>query len=755
MLPLPNLDDRTFEQLVKEARRAIPKLLPEWTDENAHDPGITMVEMLSWLTEMQQYYLNRITAHHERKFLKLLGVRQRPAESATADVTFSGVDERIVLPKGTRLIALDQPFETAETTTLLPVKLEKLIVRTEESAGDYTSSNAHAGISYYAFGTDARAGSRLYIGFDRELPAGMDISLAVRLYDGYPVPMAPEEAGEGRRVTSVKVSWKYYGGAGAEAEGGSAGGEGWLPAELVRDETAHLSRSGSVVLRLPAEMKPMLVHPATDRRRYWLACTLEQEGYELAPRIERIALNTVAAVQRETFGEDRLFDATGVAGLTLEFASHWAYNGFVQVQVGDPARGEWRDWRETAELAGCGPDDAVYTVSRDPRRKSVILTFGDGGQGRIPPKGEGNVRVVYGKPAFLQTRWLGRANGLPGQTFELSLTGIDATRFRLQIGRTEPGEPDLVWEDWRMVKDFDHSGSYDRHYVYDAAAGTIRFGDNEAGIVPPIGETDNVRIVSLQTGGGQRGNVKAGLIAVIDTYDRKLRELTVTNDFAATGGTDPESLEDAKLRVHKELRDPQRAVTSDDYETIARRTPGLRVARVKAIPLYAPGLRDYPQAQAPAQVTVAVVPYGETAQPQASAGFLESVRRHLDKHRLLTTELHVIPAAYIKITVHAVVVVEPQMKDETQLVLGELARLLSPLDRPDGTRGWTFGRSVYKGDIYGAINRVKGVSYIQDLWLDFEGAGARRDAGGDIHIPPYGLVYSGEHEIELVGKRDV
>ncbi|WP_135550808.1 putative baseplate assembly protein [Paenibacillus cymbidii] len=753
MLPLPNLDDRTFEQLVKDARRAIPKLLPEWTDENAHDPGITMVEMLAWLTEMQQYYLNRITAHHERKFLKLLGVRQHAAESATADVTFSGVDELTVLPKGTRLIALDQLFETAATTTLLPVKLEKLIVRTEESAGDYTSSNAHAGISYYAFGTEARAGSRLYIGFDSALPAGTDVALSIRLYDGYPVPMAPEEAGEGRRVTSGKVSWKYYSGAGAEAADG--GGEGWLPAELVWDETAHLSRSGSVVLRLPAEMKPMLVHPATDRRRYWLACTLEQEGYELAPRIERIALNTVAAVQRETFGEARLFGGSGEAGFAIEFASHWAYHGFVQVQVGNPERGEWRDWRETAELGGCGADDAVYTVSRDPQRKSVVLTFGDGSHGRIPPKGENNVRVVYGKPVFLQSRWLGRANGLPGQTFELNQPGIIASKFLLQIGRTEPGEPDLVWEDWRMAKDFDHSGSYDRHYVYDAAEGTIRFGDNEAGIVPPIGETDNVRIVSLQTGGGQRGNVKAGLIAVIDTYDRKLRELTVTNDFAATGGTEPESLEDAKLRVHQELRDPQRAVTSEDYETIARRTPGLRVARVKAIPLYAPGLRDYPQAQAPAQVTVAVVPYGETAQPQASAGFLESVRRHLDKHRLLTTELHVIPAVYIKITVHAVVVVEPQMKDNTQLVRDELTQLLAPLDGPDGTKGWTFGRSVYKGDIYGAINRVKGVSYVQDLWLDFEGAGARRDAGGDIHLPPHGLVYSGEHEIEFVGKRDV
>lgn len=61
MLPIPNLDDRMFEQMVMEARKSIPKLFPEWTDENEHDPGITLLELMSWMTEMQQYYLDRVT----------------------------------------------------------------------------------------------------------------------------------------------------------------------------------------------------------------------------------------------------------------------------------------------------------------------------------------------------------------------------------------------------------------------------------------------------------------------------------------------------------------------------------------------------------------------------------------------------------------------------------------------------------------------------------------------------------------------
>jgi hypothetical protein len=54
-LPVPNLDDRTFDRLVDEARRRIPVYAPEWTDHNVHDPGITFLELFAWLTEMQLY----------------------------------------------------------------------------------------------------------------------------------------------------------------------------------------------------------------------------------------------------------------------------------------------------------------------------------------------------------------------------------------------------------------------------------------------------------------------------------------------------------------------------------------------------------------------------------------------------------------------------------------------------------------------------------------------------------------------------
>ena len=71
-IPLPNLDDRDYDDLVGEARSLIPVLLPEWTDHNPSDPGVILVEMLAWLTEMQLYQVNQIPQSHTRNFLQLL-----------------------------------------------------------------------------------------------------------------------------------------------------------------------------------------------------------------------------------------------------------------------------------------------------------------------------------------------------------------------------------------------------------------------------------------------------------------------------------------------------------------------------------------------------------------------------------------------------------------------------------------------------------------------------------------------------------
>src|SRR6476659_1866051 len=82
------VDDRTFEQLVAEAKRRIPRYTPEWTDLNDSDPGITLVQLFAWLSDMLLYRMGRVPELNYLKFLELLGIELRAAEPAVAEIAF-------------------------------------------------------------------------------------------------------------------------------------------------------------------------------------------------------------------------------------------------------------------------------------------------------------------------------------------------------------------------------------------------------------------------------------------------------------------------------------------------------------------------------------------------------------------------------------------------------------------------------------------------------------------------------------------
>lgn len=72
-LPVPNLDDRTYEDLMKEALSLIPVYNKEWTNYNPSDPGITFLELFAWLSEMVIYRINQVPDENYRRFLSLMG----------------------------------------------------------------------------------------------------------------------------------------------------------------------------------------------------------------------------------------------------------------------------------------------------------------------------------------------------------------------------------------------------------------------------------------------------------------------------------------------------------------------------------------------------------------------------------------------------------------------------------------------------------------------------------------------------------
>jgi hypothetical protein len=105
-IPVPNLDDRSFADLVDAARTRIQQVAPDWTDLSVHDPGIVLVEAFAHLTDMLQYRLNRVPDKLYVVFLNLLGTTLRPPSAAQVELEFSrsaGGEGAVRIPRGTRV----------------------------------------------------------------------------------------------------------------------------------------------------------------------------------------------------------------------------------------------------------------------------------------------------------------------------------------------------------------------------------------------------------------------------------------------------------------------------------------------------------------------------------------------------------------------------------------------------------------------------------------------------------------------------
>lgn len=715
MLPLPKLDDRTFEQLVREARDLIPVIYPEWSDENVHDPGITLLEMLAWHLETQQFRLDRLTDRHVRKFLKLLGEAPRERMPALTSVSFSNASSPIVIPYGTLLHVGDLPFETVRPVTVLPDSRRQVFVRTQDGVQEISDDFESGAAPFYPFGERAEAGSCMEIHLGEALPVEVPLSLWIQLEDQEPDIRIP--ARYKQFTPSGQVVWSYW----DERE------EAWHPLPLERDESYSLHQSGPVLFELPRELGGI--------RR--LRAELVSGAYNDPPLIRRLVWNEVFARQGQTLCISEVFD--GPADDEAEDADGGAVYRIV------PSHALFRTGRLTVQFrTGDGGwidvDEARYAVSRGPDQLQIVFPDPD-----TLPRGRETVRVIAAAEQFAERMVVGTGSGISDQSFPLPAVPVLPQDCRLQVGVLSP-EGEIVWHDWERVHDFDASAEDSLHYCMDEDAGVIRFSDGLSGAVPPDMPFPNIRFVSYRIGVGEAGNVKEDTIR---TMDIETQPLHVTNLYPAYGGAEPETVREALQRLKRRILLPRCGVTGEDLERRVREIPGLRLARVKAIPGYHPGVRDYPDERAFGHLSIVVVPFSKRPLPLPGEGMIRTIRRHLEPYRLLGTRLHIIPPEYVKVTVRAVIVADARYEGREWTVKRALADWLQPFGG-EGSSGWPFGRPVYKSDVYEIIHRVPGVQYIQDVWLMAEGRNAYLEESGDIRIPPNGLAISGEHDIEFV-----
>ena len=120
-IPLLNLDDRDFNDLSAELRALIPRYAPAWTNHNAADPGVTVMELFAWLAEAIIYRINRVPDTSRRRFMELLGATHLGAQPAMLRLRVcSASPRRLTLPRYAQLLVYPDdvadpvPFETLE-----------------------------------------------------------------------------------------------------------------------------------------------------------------------------------------------------------------------------------------------------------------------------------------------------------------------------------------------------------------------------------------------------------------------------------------------------------------------------------------------------------------------------------------------------------------------------------------------------------------------------------------------------------------
>ena len=341
----PNLDDRRYEDIVAQARALIPQYTPEWTNLGDADPGMTLVQLFAWMTEMTIYRLNRVPDKTYIHFLNFIGEERRPARPAVAPVTFRlRADFPVEVPAFTKVATRQREgvpsldFMTSQGLTVH----DSNVVRVMAVRGGPTPSVREvpfswlggepgalafaggAGVSLFdidplAYGPDAYTPHQyLYLGHDD-----------LRLMDINPEEERPLGTLQARRGSGDPLSiinffrWEF------------PTNRGWAPVAAEREEDApHGIPEDSLVSALPGiiplerfgmQGAEFQLPPSVRDQKWWIRGTLDYEAW-LAARMDQDSRDQGGGDLSITWHDDRGGEvrelnnwAVRSAGRTLEF----------------------------------------------------------------------------------------------------------------------------------------------------------------------------------------------------------------------------------------------------------------------------------------------------------------------------------------------------------------------------------------------------------------------------------------------------
>lgn len=686
MLPNISLDNDRYKDIMDEARNLIVSLYPEWTDFNYHDPGITLLELFSWIKESQQYFIDQIGDENRQKYLKLLGLRRRTKLPARAEVELS-VQQDVDVLKGTKFYAGEICFEAGERRYILKNTLARCISYEGSQARVIQRRQLDFGgkLKIFPFGREPRSGSCFYLGFDEALPKNTVLRAVVDIFEDYEVrrvPVPEPEAFYPLAELVLEVNTK----------------QGWQAAALISDETLALLYPGSFSFSLDYDMEPCRIE---ELEGYYLRLRLTSCDYDVPPVLQSIRFNSIPVCQRDTLAE--VIDFPPAADRKYRAATELSISGVSQLFV-KADRGY----------------KLVPTVTRriDDENNCAVFEL-DLNQEYGSADG---LRLVNTTGRFANSNIAGFGTGLPGQEFELNNENIEYSSFELM---TEDSEAVDCYLSWSKVSDFSASTPEDRHYIFDSAAGLVKFGDCINGLAPE----GNILLIGCALTLGAGGNVKQNTINRIGQED--IPGLKVSNRVNAAGGEDEETLTACFQRAQRILKKPRSAVTFGDYEDYVLKTPGLMIESCKVIPANLKRRRE--KASAGLTVNLVVKPFRPQMAEAIGKAYLRNIKNHLENFRLLGTRIELFAPEYVGVTVYADITVKPHYLNAQALVEEAVKSFFSRYKDK-------FGAEVIYSELYGVIDRLECVSSVSTLSIEARGNGISRTKEGNIVLQPNGVV---------------
>ena len=689
-IPVPNLDDRSYEDLVREMLARIPAHTPEWTNPAPGDPGRTLIELFAWLTDTLLYRVNLIPEKQRLAFLNLLGERMQPAAAARTIVALTAEPPGTVATEVPALSVIEGKvaFETRDALTVLPLagecyvkrrlsadeekaahpKLPKLreFYKTTKEVVPYLTTSVFPAERTEAF--DFAGGTIdgvLWIALlaPKEKPAAAILGALAPSENGprflnvgiVPSVEAMDFGDEHLARSPIGVSWEI------STREGETSHVVWRRLVVDEDTTKGLRTAGIVRLVLP-EAGALFAPPNNVRKDRSAGA-----GGDAPPRVDDPAKDSHINGGR-LLGWLRMRPDAKPAMLKLEWAG-------------------------------------VNATTVDARKttRNVIIGQGDG----QPDQRVQLPRVADGA------------------------AGVETASFELEVF-----EEGIGFVPWKRVDDILLAAPQERRFTLDAEAGIVAFGDGARGRIPSAGA--RIRVKTMRQGGGAAGNVPPGTLAAANLGGGK--KFKVLQPLAAKGGDNGETLDEALRRIPQNFRTRDRAVTAEDFRHLATSTPGVRVGRVEVLPGFKPHTRDF---GVPGVVSVMALPDRagfEPPYPRVDRPFIEAITHWLDTRRTLGTEMYVIGCEYVPLALTVGVDHLPgegaRVFAEVQLALKKFLFALRP-GGPAG-EGWPLGSTVRRRELEIVVSRVEGVTGVDGPRL-FAKRGGRwvevKTGRSDVELP--------------------